>query len=337
MPTPESEAVRVLRDFRIRMEALDASAVNDLATQWLQIEVSLEKDMLILAQEFERRRAAGEIITEQMVFKSRHYEVLKAQVEKEITKYNKDFVVDAISSSQERAAILGINAATESIYASYPSALSANFDKLNVKAIESLIGSAGDGSPLYKLLQKASPEAVDGIRSAMLAGLGRGDGALAIAKAMVTDGFSRGLDRAILISRTETNRAYRSASVQQYRESGVVVSYFRLVNKATACLSCLLLDGQEFSLEPEFEDHPNGTCTCVPRVSGMDAPEWEKGHDWLESQTEEKQREILGDTRFEMWKNGTPLDAFVTHSHSDIWGDAPAIRSLNSLRDLAQP
>jgi len=332
MPQPESQAVLVLRKFRIAMDALDESVVNDLATRWLGIEVSLSKDMMILAQEFERRAAAGEAITEQMIYKSRHYQVLNAQVQKEIAKYNKDFAVDAISASQERAALLGINAATESIYASYPSAISASFDKLNVKAVESLIGFAGDGTPLKKLLDKAAGDASDGIVQAMLAGIGKGDSAVAIARAMA-EGMGIGLDRSVLIARTETNRAYRSGSVQQYRESGVVRGYMRLVKKDGACIGCLALDGEVFELEAEFEDHPNGRCTCIPIVRGMEPPEWEKGPDWLANQSEAKQREVLGNTRYEMYKNGTPLSAMVTHSHSDVWGDAPAVVPI---RDLAK-
>ena len=312
------------------MDALDESTVNDLAARWLLIEVSLQKDMTILAQEFERRRVAGEVVTEQMIYKSRHYQVLQSQVEKEILKYNKDYAIDAISAAQERAAMLGINAATDSIYASYPSAISANFDKLNVKAVESLIGISGDGKPLGNLLKKAVGESSDGIVQAMLAGIGKGDGALAIAKAMA-DGMGLGLDRSLLIARTETNRAYRSASVQQYRESGVVTGFMRLVKKDEACIGCLALDGEIFELEAEFEDHPNGRCTCVPIVRGVDPPEWEKGTDWLANQNEGKQRDILGNARYEMYKNGTPLTDFVTHSHSDVWGDAPALVPISQL------
>lgn len=330
MPQPDSAAVRAVREHRIKMDALDNNVINDLANRWLGIERSLSSDIAALAEEMARRTAAGETITQQMVWKAKRYQIIERQLEAEVKKYNKDYAIGRIADAQEMAATIGIDSAQAAIFASYPSPLSASFNRVNVGAVESLIGFAGDGTPLKKLLDKAVGDASDGVVDAMLAGLGKGDGAFAIAKAMA-DGMGLGLDRSLLIARTETNRAYRSGSVQQYRESGVVSGFMRLVKKDGACVACLMLDGETFDTESELDDHPNGRCTCVPIVRGMEPPEWERGPDWFENQSEEKQREILGSTRFDMWKNGTPLNAFVTHSHSRDWGDAPQVVSIKDL------
>lgn len=332
MPVPDSAAVRAVRDFRTSMEALDTQTIESLGMRWLSIENSLQSDIAALAEEMARRTAAGETITQQMIYRAERYQVLRSQLSEQIVRYNAE-AVSVIADAQERAAILGIDSAQAAIFASYPSPLSASFDRINVGAVEHLIGISGDGAPLGKLLSKAVGDASGGIVDALINGLGKGEGALQIARAMA-DGMGLGLDRSVLIARTETNRAYRSASVEQYRASGVVVGFFRLVNKATACVACLALDGEEFDLASEFEDHPNGNCTCVPRIRGMDSPEWEKGPDWFAAQDPAKQLSILGPGRFELYQSGTPLSDFVTHSHSDVWGDAPALRPL---RDMIQP
>lgn len=331
MPVPDSEAVRVMRDFRLRMDAEDLRLMEDLGNRWLGIERSLSSDIGALAEEMARRTAAGEVVTEQMIWKAERYQIIQAQLETEVKKYNKDYAVGRIADAQETAAALGVDAAQASIFASYPSPLSANFNRVNVTAVESLAGFAGDGTPLRRLLDKAVGDASDGIVSAMLAGLGSGQGALSIAKSMLTDGLSLGLDRALLISRTESQRAYRSGTIQQYRESGVVTGFYRLVKKDGACASCLALDGEEFELESELDDHPNGRCTAVAKIRGVEPPAWDKGLDWFDRQDEGRQLEILGAQRLEMYRNGTPLKAFSHKVHSDVWGDSPA---LIPLRDL---
>lgn len=313
------------------MDALDNQTVESLGLRWLSIENSLQSDIAALAEEMARRTAAGETITQQMIYKAERYQVLQRQLEREVVKYNKE-AFGTIATAQERAATLGIDQAQAAIFASYPSPLSASFNRVNVGAVEHLIGLSGDGKPLKNLLDQAVGDASNGIVDALINGLGKGEGAFAIARAMA-DGMGLGLDRSILIARTETNRAYRSASVEQYRESGVVTGFYRLVNKSTACPACLALDGEEFELASEFEDHPNGNCTCIPKVRGVDAPTWEKGPDWFAMQDPAKQLSILGAQRFELYQNGTPLSDFVTHSHSDVWGDAPA---LVPIRDLVK-
>lgn len=333
MPNPpDSAAVRAVREFRASMEALDTQTVESLGLRWLSIENSLQSDIAALAEEMSRRTAANEVITRQMIYRAERYQVLRDQLSAQIVRYNKE-AVGVIADAQTRAATLGIDSAQAAIFASYPSPLSASFNRVNVGAVEHLIGISGDGKPLKNLLDKAVGDASSGIVDALINGLGKGEGALQIARAMA-DGMGLGLDRSVLIARTETNRAYRSASVEQYRASGVVTGFFRLVNKSTACPACLALDGEEFDLASEFEDHPNGNCTCVPMVRGVDPPEWEKGPDWFASQDPAKQLSILGAGRFELYQNGTPLSDFVTHSHSDVWGDAPALRPL---RDMIQP
>lgn len=332
MPQPESESVRVLRDFRVRMDAEDTRLMMDMGNRWLAIERVTASNIAALSEEMVRRTLEGETVTTQMVYRAERYQVIQRQLETEVKKYNKDYAVGRIVDAQETAAALGVDAAQASIFASYPSPLSANFNRVNVAAVESLAGFAGDGTPLRRLLDKAVGDASEGIVSAMLAGLGSGQGAVAIAKSMA-DGMGLGLDRSILIARTETQRAYRSGTVQQYRESGVVSGFMRLVKKDGACIGCLALDGELFELADELDDHPNGRCTAVPIVRGMEPPEWEKGDAWLANQDEAKQREILGPARFEMYQNGTPLSAFATKTHNDVWGSAPQVVSIKDLTE----
>ena len=331
MPTVnESESVRVARAFRLGMNAQDEAVMTELGTRWLGVERALDANIAALANEMVLKGQTGEV-TEAMVRRAERYQILQAQLKAETAKYNKD-ASKIISAGQENALKLGIDSAQGTIYASYPSPLSASFNKINIKAVESMIGKASDGSPLSTLLKNDFGEAADGLLQALVNGVAQGKGADAVARSMA-EGMGMGLDRSLLIARTELNGSYRSAATEQYRESGVVSGFRRLVSRDEACLGCLILDGEFLESEDELDDHPNGRCVAVPILVGEAAPEWQLGKDWLSNQSEDKQIEVLGQTRWDMWKGGTPLESFAGKSHSDEWGDAPRIVPIKDLSE----
>lgn len=324
--------VQVLREHRRTLDGMEASLMQDMGRRWLDIERRLDADIVALANEMARRAAQGETITPAMIHRAERYKILQRQIQSEVMRYNKDYAVSYISGAQERYAALGLQASQDAIVAMYPSPLSAQFNRINVEAVRDMIGFAGDGSPLYKLLKEDYPVTTDGIVDALVNGLARGQNPTRTARDMV-EAMGGGLDRALLIARTETLRAYRAASVEQYRQSGVVSGFKRLAARDEACLACLVLDGEIYELESEFDDHPNGRCTVVPIIAGIEEPQWQTGQEWFEAQSEERQREIMGNARFELWQNGVPLDKFARRVHDDVWGDAPAIVNIRDLQN----
>lgn len=331
-PRPDDPLViRVLADYRAQMDGQEAALMENMARRWLLIEGGLDADIAALAQEMARRTAAGEVITQQMVWRAERYQIIKARLADEIKKYNQD-AVGIISSAQRQYATLGINAAQDAITAMYPSPLSAAFNRINVGAVESMIGFAGDGSPLRTLLAKDYGEATDGLLNALINGLGRGLGPGQIGRDMA-DGMGMGLDRALLIARTEAARAQRTASTQQYRDSGITTGFMRLVKKSTACFGCLMLDGEIFELEEELSDHPRGKCMTLALIEGMPPPTWQKGQDWFLEQDEDAQKRILGPEKYQLWKDGQiKLTDLARKTHSDVWGDSPRVATLAELK-----
>ena len=328
---PDSTVLLVLQAHRANMDAMEADLMADMGRRWLVIEHGLEADIAALAQEMARRTTAGETITQQMIWRADRYKIIKAQLADEIKKYNKDYAVDTISRAQQQYASLGIQAAQDAITANYPSPLSASFNRININAVESMIGFAGDGSPLYTLLKNDYGDAANGLVDALVNGLARGLGPGQIGRDMA-NGMGMGLDRALLIARTEAARSYRTGSTKQYRESGVVSGFMRLVKKATACAACLMLDGETFQLAEELDDHPRGKCMVIPLVEGVDPPEWQKGKDWFLEQSEADQKRILGPKKWQAWKdNDIPLERFAQHAHSDVWGVSPRVATLAEL------
>lgn len=328
-----SEVVRVVYDFRTLLDAHELNALSQMASWWLAVGRGLEKDISLLAEEITRRRLAGEIVTEQMIWRSERYKILQKQMEAEIEKYNSR-AFDIIANGQRGAASLGIDAANASIYSAL-GATTRTWDRLNVNAVEAIIGFAQDKTPLQRLLKRDYPLAVDGLLKALINGVARGQSPSQTAKDMI-DGTAMGFNRAVLIARTEMARAYRTGSTEQFRRSGVISGFMRLVKKETACMACLMLDGQTFALESELEDHPRGKCTAIPIVEGVPPPAWVTGEEWFRSLSADEQIAKMGHEQFEMWKDGKiRLRDFAAVRHSDVWGDQPAVPPLAELRRIA--
>jgi len=328
---PDPLAITILREYRARMDDMESVLMRDMARRWLVIEGGLDADISALAQEMARRTAAGETITKQMVWRAERYQIIKARLADEMKKYNLDYASGAISTAQRQYASLGINAAQDAITAMYPSPLSAAFNRINVGAVESMIGFAGDGSPLRTLLVKDYGAAADGLLDALINGLGRGLGPAQIGRDMA-DGMGMGLDRALLIARTEAARAYRTASTQQYRDSGVVTGFRRMAKKDGACLACLARDGERYRLEDELSDHPRGRCFLIADIEGMAPATWQTGQEWFNTLEPAKQEMLMGTIRYEAWKSGQINFGDLSRlAHSDIWGNSPRLATIEEL------
>jgi SPP1 gp7 family putative phage head morphogenesis protein len=304
----------------------EAEIMREMAREWLKIERALEAEMLKTAVSL----SGDQLITEAMILRSTRFQDLMWQARAQYSKFSDTFD-ERMTELQVENLQHGIDSGSALLTASKVEfGLQFAFTKLNVNAIESMIGFAADGSPLRNLLMKSYGEAVNGILDALLTGLAKGLNPNDVAENMA-NGFSIGLDRALTIARTEQLRAYRMGSLEQYKQSGVVMQYKRLATKdALTCLGCLFQDGEIYSTEEEFAEHPNGRCVIIPVPVGAD-PQWETGKEWFQKLDESKQREILGDARFELWQNGTPLDAMSTLKENSTWGGAFVPTPLNQL------
>jgi len=327
-PTPD--VIRILYEFRKAVELRELAMLDEMADRWLMIENRLDGDITALAYELQKLKDEGKIISESVVLQNQRYKALKEQMEREIAKYNRDYAVGMIEGQQLQYSKLGINAA-QTAMRSGMGTIGYNFNLINVDAVMNMIGFAGNGSPLYTLLQKDYGDAVHGLTNALINGIARGYGPVKTAREMA-NGFGMGLDRAILIARTETIRSYRTATTEQYRESGAVTGFRRLVWKPTACMACLMRDGEFFELEDELSDHPAGKCTAIASIRGVKDVQWETGKQWFNKLSPEEQRAKMGAEKYQLWKDGQfKLEDLSKLQHSTVWGDSPRVANLSEL------
>jgi len=91
------------------------------------------------------------------------------------------------------------------------------------------------------------------------------------------------------------------------------------------------LDGKISDVDEPIESHPNCRCFTTPLIPGFDAPESTSGEGWLQKQSEQTQRSILGDARYQLWKDGTPLGDFVKVTQDKTWGPTIGIKPLGEM------
>jgi hypothetical protein len=328
----EPLVVRLARQFREAISAQLDDQMFEMGQNWLNIEYSLSDKVNLLLNEIRMTQESGQVVSKTQITQLARYKELREQVHEQIRSYN-GYAEDLIKKGQYRDGLLGIKAGKDTIYTAYSGygVISSAFNILPIDAIESMVGFLGDGSPLSTLLRESYPYAWQGMSDELVRGITLGLPIQETARNMA-DGLSEGLNRIMRIARTEQLRSFRTATVMQYRESGVVQGFKRLANKATACMACLMSDGEYFAVAEDFTDHPNGACTCVPILKGLPEREWQTGEDYFSGLSPDQQKERMGAQYYQAWKDGQfKLSDLRGTAHSDIWGDSPQVVSLGKL------
>jgi len=288
------------------------------------------------------RRQAGQSISSAWLQREQRYGLLLSQVQAEVTQFSHH--ADAMIAAQQAGAVQqALGDAPALLSASLPPALSGSFASLPAPAARRLIGQLGNGQPLSLLLSQIAPLVVDAVSAALVTGLVAGDSPRQIARE-VRSGLGVGLTRALTISRTETLRAYRDASLEIYRENDDVVEGWRWAASLSArtCAMCLAMHGRTFSLESPFASHPNCRCIPVPVTKdwaelGLDgvgdsrpAP-GPTGAEWFAGQPEDVKRQILGPAKLAAYQRGDlRLPDLVGDRDDPRWGPTRFERSLSA-------
>lgn len=328
-PIPESGLIRSLREYRSGLLAREDAQLTRLATSWLGIEARLNDSIYSLSAQLNDIRQSGGVVSEAAIARLERYKQLRDQVKSEVLGFARNIAIPDIEAEQREFGQSALDIAQRTVSSQLPMTVSMN--RLSPEYVETYVGLLGNGSPLYSLIREAYPTALDGIIQTMLEGSAMGKNPVVVAREAAR-AFGAGLDRMITIARTEQLRVSRIVAADQYRESGVDGRMLRLATKDTeTCMACLILDGTEVSLNGYVEDHPRGRCTAVFIVKGS-SQSWDLAGNWFERQSEDVQRYMMGDTRFEAWQDGAfSLQDIARVSVNPTWGSSPRVATLAEL------
>lgn len=242
----------------------------------------------------------------------------------------------AIQQAIERARMLTIAQGTTVREASR---VAARWTSLNSSAVSDLVGSLSDGSPLADWIERVVPESVQTVRDTLLDGVARGINPEDLARqlAAATD---LPLQRAMTFSRTETMRAYRSASLASFAQQSDILSGWQWSCAPTgACVACVAKDGEVYPLTVmHFPAHPRCRCTAIPVLKDDSLlPQLETAGDRFRALPMEEQVKALPvGARAEYRAGRLTLDDFVHERHDDEWGTSVQVASIQQARRNAR-
>ena len=325
-----SEIEDIAEEYRRQLNANEKQVLTEIARSWAKVIVKMEGEYKSLLEVVEQARAEGQPISRSWLYSLTNYRHMKAQAE-ELTETFADGTVDRVQAMKKADAQLGLDQANDMLGVLAPD--SPDWTRLNVSGLENMSANLADGSPLKKLIMESAKESAQEVEDTLLNGIAIGQGTSHIGWVM-SQVSNLPYERAYRIARTEIARAYRSASHEQYKKSGIIIGYRRMCYKPTACFACLMMDGEFYPIgQGALQDHPNGKCTPIPVKEGSDTRDRQAGKEWFMRLAEDDQRKLMGNKRFELWKSKQirDLTKFVEVKDNPVWGGQPSIVSIKDL------
>ena len=320
-------AVDIAAEFRDELARLDAAAVDVMVGQWRQVETALIAAMEAFAARFE----PGQSLTPGQVLRLERYQALQAQVTAQLTALE-GAAGPLITTGQNQAAGLGALQAATTLDSL---GVGLTFNQLSTKATQNIIALARAGKPLAELLQPMYGAASEGIIRELINGVALGYGPRKIARNMARDGMTDALNHLLLVSRDQYNRAARTAAFQRYEDSGVVRGYTRRCARQAGrtCIACISLDGTFYPLSEPFAEHPQGRCTPIPAIKGVEVrSRLGSGQAWFEELPQDAQIAAMGRGRWEAWKAGElPWDKMAVKTNHPVWGPGVRVAGVPKL------
>jgi SPP1 gp7 family putative phage head morphogenesis protein len=303
---------------------------------WEAVEKGILAKQDALIKRIDEARAAGEEVGVSWLIMEERYDALLSQIRggalagdaaPAVAEAQRDLVRVAAEHA-EKLTYLSVGAATVKAAA----VAGVVWNRLPVEALETLVGFAGDGSPLATLFEDVAKERADAVRDTLIAGVGRGASAREIATELETVAdVSRA--RALTIARTETHRAYRQASLDSYAQNPGIIDGWTwvCVCDRRSCAGCWAMHGTVHPLTQKFfGTHPSCRCSAAPHLRDLRTdpatqpdvrPVILTGVQKFAALPEADQKKILGPTLHEKYQAGGITLADAVHARQDPrWG-----------------
>jgi SPP1 gp7 family putative phage head morphogenesis protein len=317
-----TDAVRQHKENILNWEHVE---MDRMSRYWWEIQEDLRLEAEKLVRRMDDLKKDGKDISPTLVRQQDRYNRLLREAAERHVEFS-DYASGLIRGGTRHCVDQGIEDARTVLE---EAGVSIGFDHLDIAAVEAMAGILADGSPVRDVLARRFPDNWGAAETELMRGIAKGINPREVAEKMAAK-LDIALSDAARIARTEQLRAYRTATLEVYDESGVVKKYKRLAaNDTNTCIACILLDGQEYPIDEPLNDHPNGRCTMVPIITGREPPKWQYGRKWFDLLNDDDQEKILGPAKFRAWKQGQfDLNVLAQIAKSRVWGDTVRVRSL---------
>lgn len=322
-----AEIFQIAESFRAALLQKERAAAVRLVKAYGASWNRLSKELAALTKQIEDARARGEFVNQSWLFRQERYRKLIEQVTWEVAKFA-EFTEGVITKEQRVAVKTALNDSQRLLLASAEATggVSGAFNRLPVSAVENIVGFLGNGSPLNTLLREFAPAARQQVEQGLINAVAQGWNPRKTAKE-IRGALGGNLNRALKIARTETIRAYREASHENYLANEDVLDgwvWLSARNRRT-CPACFAMHGTFHPVTERMASHVNCRCAMVPWTKPIDGvpdtrPKIEPGEDAFAKLPAADQREVLGNA-FDAYKAGKiKLTDLVGRKDSVEWG-----------------
>jgi pyruvate/2-oxoglutarate dehydrogenase complex dihydrolipoamide acyltransferase (E2) component len=325
--TDGGQLERARLTFRARLLATEAAATDAVATEYAAVRTRLLREISQLTAQI----TESDITSPSQLYRLDRYRSLLDQTESELTRLGRAIeptLTDAQSAVVQNAVDEGRQLAlTNAAETSQRLALQVaqEWSPLPRGAINELIGSLSDGSPLRDWLDQypaaISQEITDRLRDGV---------ALGFSPRKISDQLTGVIDgagsRLLVGTRSVVLDSYRSAALQQMAENADILDgwVWQAAHDTRTCAACLALDNGEIHPVTETFMKSHLGCRCNPRpvVAGAARPTRETGQDYLDGLPSQDQDRILGVSGGSAYRaNKVQLNDFLHLDRDDRWGD----------------
>lgn len=335
--------------FSAELEALETARVDQMLGAWTDAYWGVRQEMDTFLAKVAAAKAAGQPVSPAWAYQQQRLKNVLDAAKAQMALYAAHASREVVAAQQAAidAGVAHAEALARTAVAEGLPGLAVDMARINPATLRAGVGFLADGTVLANHLAATMPaDAADAVRDALIRGLAMGRSQdWMIREATKALGLTHG--RATTILRTESLRAYRQASRAEYLANSDVLGgwVWDAHLDARTCLACALMHGTEHPLDSTLDGHPRCRCAMVPRTRTWEElgagpglpdtrPPVRPGKAWLEAQTPEVQRAMMGRAKYDAWTAGTiTLDDMVARSYSPAWGTMRTERSLRAIRD----
>lgn len=310
---------QVAAQYRKQLLALEAQTVDDIIRLYIPTYRKLSEQLAATTAEITRLKAKKGWAPQRLLRELSTLPALLAQIEREVQVYGQGAHAATKAAIAQSIGMAHLN--LQGMASTLAPTVTLNVSGFSSEAVAQVAALSADGTPLAELYATFGKDAAAGARLAIFEGVVAGKGAREIGRD-VRASLGVPTYRAMRIARTETLRAYREASLQDYKDNADYIEGWLWVASLSlrTCASCLAMHGTQHPLSEQFGSHVQCRCTTVPIFEGEDH-DLEPGPEWFAKQSEEDRESILGKGKAAAYDAGeiTLRDLSVTRK-SAKWG-----------------